>query len=257
MLNAMATHAAILVENAHLTQAVQEAEQAKASYISLVSHELRTPMTTIKGYTDLISKGAVGPVTPKQVNLLKVIRVNVDRMSALVSDLSDISRIESGLLKLQPVFFSLADYVEKSILALRPEIDEMGQSLTLEIPTDLPQAFADTNRFVQIMNVLLSNANTYTPEGGEIRVCASPLGDSVRIEVSDSGAGISTEDQAQVFSPFFRSDDPSVRDLQGWGLGLSVAKGLVELMGGKIGLHSHVGRGSTFWFTLPAPQDNE
>jgi signal transduction histidine kinase len=254
LLNALAAHSALAVENAQLNRAVQEAIQAKVSYISLVSHELRTPMTSINGYTDLISKGAAGPVSDQQVNLLNVIRDNVDRMSALLSDLSDISRIETGGLKLQPTSFTLTGFIENSLRAIGPKLEKLDQSVSLEIPADPPKVFADPSRFVQVLNILLSNANSYTPPEGQIKVCVFPQGDVVRIEVSDSGAGISPEDQVQIFSSFFRSDDPLVREKQGWGLGLSVARGLVELMGGKIGVQSQSGRGSTFWFTLPVYQ---
>jgi two-component system, OmpR family, phosphate regulon sensor histidine kinase PhoR len=115
----------------------------------------------------------------------------------------------------------------------------------------LPQVFADPNRLVQILTNLISNASKYSAAGGNIRVLARAGDDNVRIEVVDNGIGISPEDQARIFTQFFRSDDPAVREEQGWGLGLSVARRLVDIMNGDMGFESMLGHGSRFWFTLP------
>ncbi len=258
-LNRLAARAVIAIENARLYQAVQRANLEKSKFVSVVSHELRIPMTSIKGYTDLMLKGMAGDVTDQQSNFLSTIRSNVDRMATLVSDLSNISRIETGRLKLDPEMIDLRRYVEEPLESLRPRIDEKGQTLELYIPEDLPQAYADPNRVMQVVTNLISNAWKYTPEGGWITVVARDDGETVRIEVRDTGIGISEEDQAELFSQFFRSEDPVVREEQGWGLGLNVTKRLVELMGGEIGVSSQLGKGSTFWFNLPvkAPEAAE
>lgn len=250
-LDRMAARAASAVQNARLYRAVQDANLAKTKFVSVVTHELRLPMTSIKGYTDLLRQGVVGPVNEMQLNFLNVVRNNVERMTALVSDLSDISRIESGRLKWTPALIVVPDYIQEAISTLRPKIDERQQKLEVNLPADLPRAYADPNRLVQVLTNLLSNANRYTAEGGQITIQAHPEGDFVRIEVSDNGIGISPEDQTQLFTQFFRSEDPAVRELPGWGLGLHVSKGLVELMGGQIGVQSTLKVGSTFWFTLP------
>jgi signal transduction histidine kinase len=247
----LASRSAAAIENARLYEAVQLANQAKSKFVSVVTHELRIPMTSIKGYSDLLRQGAVGPVNDMQLNFLDVIRNNVERMSALVSDLSDISRVETGRLKLENALIPVQKYFDDTLSSLRPRLQEKNQILETEIPADLPLVNADPNRLVQVLTNLISNAWKYTPSGGRIRVVALPQNDFVRIEVSDTGIGISQEDQAKLFSQFFRSDDPNVRSEQGWGLGLSVARRIVELMGGNMGCQSHLGEGSTFWFTLP------
>lgn len=256
-LERLAYRAAFAITNAQLFQAVQLANQAKSKFVSVVVHELRIPMTSIKGYTDLLRQGAVGPVNEAQKGFLEVIRNNVNRMAALVSDLSDIARIETGRLKLDLAHIALSTQVDEALRSLSPEILNKKQSLELQIPADLPMVYADPQRVVQVLTNLLSNAHKYTPEGGKLSLRASLLSAPivpqpvVRIEISDSGIGISAEDQARLFTQFFRSEDPNVREQQGWGLGLSVARSLVELMGGKIGVQSTPGSGSTFWITLP------
>lgn len=253
-LNYLCGRAASAIENALLYQDVQQANQAKTKFVSVVTHELRIPMTSIKGYTDLLRQGTVGPVNEQQLNFLNVIRNNVERMSALVSDLSDISRIETGRLKLECSLISLQEHLDETICNLGPKLEEKGQALKLELPPDLPRVYADPNRLVQVLTNLLSNAWKYTSAGGEIRLTARQEGQQVRVEVIDDGIGISTSDQEMLFEQFFRSEDAAVREQQGWGLGLNVAKRLVEIMGGTIGFSTSLGRGSTFWFTLPTQE---
>ena len=247
----LSSRAAAAMENARLYEAVQEANKAKSKFVSVVTHELRIPMTSIKGYTDLLRQGAVGPINDMQKNFLGVIRNNVERMSALVSDLSDISHLETGRLKLNSTFLNLADQIQEIAATLTPRFQDKQQTLEIEATGDLPKVFADPNRLAQVLTNLISNANKYTPNAGKVWVGARTEGDMVRVEVKDTGIGISEEDQAGLFGQFFRSESPEVREQQGWGLGLNVAKRLVALMGGEIGAISAVGQGSTFWFTLP------
>lgn len=250
-LNIIASQAAVFVENKRLQQAVIDVQDSKAKFLSVVTHELRIPMTSIRGYADLLRQAAVGPVNDMQVNFLNVIRNNVERMSALLTNLSDFSKLEANRLKLDLGYLHLRQVVGKAVEAQRPGIEEREQTLEVEVAADLPQVYADGARVEQLLINLINNASKYTSQGGEIRVVATQEGDRVRIRVIDNGIGISPSDQEMVFSAFFRSETPKVREEQGWGLALAVSKGLVELMNGEMGFESTLGEGSTFWFILP------
>jgi signal transduction histidine kinase len=247
----LAGRAGAALENGRLYQAVQEANSAKTKFVSVVTHELRIPMTSIKGYTDLLRQGAVGPINEIQTNFLNVIKNNVDRMSTLVSDLSDISHIETGRIKLNSNLIPAGDAVHDTVTNLEPRIKEKSQALTVSVENNLPLVYADPTRLVQVLTNLLNNAHKYTPENGRLSLRALPWGEFVRFEVQDNGIGISLEDQKSLFSQFFRSESPQVREQQGWGLGLNLANRLVYLMGGEMGMYSTLGEGSIFWFTLP------
>jgi signal transduction histidine kinase len=253
----LAERASGAIENTQLYQATQLADESKSQFITIVTHELKIPMTSIRGYADLIRQGTVGPVTEKQAQFLDTIRNNVDRMADLVSDLSDISRIDTGRLKvdLQPV--SINDYVRETIANLRPQFEQKSQEIKIELDPDLPLVLVDRVRLVQILTNLLSNANKYTPEQGAISISGSRQGLALRIAIQDTGIGLSESEQAQLFSQFFRSEAPEAREQTGWGLGLYVTRRLLELMQGEIGVESTAGEGSTFWFTLPIAVEGE
>jgi signal transduction histidine kinase len=231
-----------------------EANLARAQFISVVSHELRLPMTSIKGYTDLILQGTVGEINPRQREFLEIVRSSVDRMDDLVSDLLDISRIETGRIKLDPAPISLAAQMEQVLKDLRPGILEKRLEILVDLPAELPRVYADPVRVNQVLENLIENARKFTREGGSIRFASMKADGFVRTEVRDTGIGISPEDQARLFEPFFRSEAAAVREQSGWGLGLNVARNLVRLMGGEIGVESELGSGSVFWFTLPIDQ---
>jgi DNA-binding response OmpR family regulator len=141
--------------------------------------------------------------------------------------------------------------VEAVILSLKARLDEKRQQLEVDLPDALPPVMADKDRLIQILMNLVSNAHKYTPEGGWIRIRARPQGGMVRVEVQDTGIGIPPEALPRIFERFYRVDDPRVQETPGTGLGLSIVKALVELHGGQIGVESEVGKGSTFYFTLP------
>jgi signal transduction histidine kinase len=247
----LADHAAAAVENTRLFQEVRRANDAKSQFVSIVSHELKIPMTSIRGYADLLKQGLVGPVNEKQLEFLRTIVSNVDRMTALVSDLSDISRIETGRLRIEPATVFVADLIRDVLAQMKPQFDARRQTVETEVPGILPRAHTDPQRMMQILANLLSNANKYTPDGGAIKILAAVESGMVRITVRDSGIGMTEQDQARLFTQFFRGESAAVRDQPGWGLGLHVTKRLVEVLGGTIGVESEPGAGSTFWFTQP------
>jgi PAS domain S-box-containing protein len=228
-----------------------EAERAKSEFVSTVSHELRTPMTSIKGYADLLLMGAVGGLADDQRRFLTIIKSNTDRLTMLVNDLLDLSRIESGRVALAPKEMRAVDATHQVVIAMEGRANEKGLTLAADIPADLPKVFADPDRVIQILTNLVGNAVNYTPAGGKIDVSARAFGDEVHISVHDTGIGISKEDQEKLFARFFRAEDPIVQEAPGTGLGLSITRSLVEMHGGRLWVESELGVGSTFTFTLP------
>lgn len=253
----LADHAAVSIVNAQLYEEVKRANQYKSEFVSVVAHELKLPMTSIKGYSDLLVMGAAGQPTEGQLQFLNTIRSNVDRMNTLVSDLLDISRIETGRLKLDIKPVAMQAVVEETLRTLRKHIEDKQQSLVVDVPDGLPDVLGDKSRLIQVLANLISNAYKYTPTGGSIMIRVRPDGAAADekpylvCHVQDTGVGMSPEDLEKLGQKFFRAGDQRVRDVPGHGLGFSIAKNLVEMQGGKMEIESELNKGSTFSFTLP------
>jgi signal transduction histidine kinase len=253
----LADHAAVSIANAQLYEEVKRANQYKSEFVSIVAHELKLPMTSIKGYSDLLVKGAAGQPNETQLQFLNVIRSNVDRMNTLVSDLLDISRIEAGRLKLDIRPVAMQVVIEETLRTLRKHIEDKEQTLEVDVPESLPNVMGDKSRLIQVLANLVSNAYKYTPSGGRIMIEVRPDGVSdegksfLVCRVRDTGVGMSLEDLEKLGQKFFRAGDQRVRDVPGHGLGFSIAKNLVEMQGGKIEIQSVLNEGSTFSFTVP------
>jgi len=263
-LNRLSDNAAIAISNAQLFAEVQRANLAKSEFVSFVAHELKNPMTSIKGYSELLAAGSVGQINEMQSNFLSTIRANVQRMSALVSDLNDNAKIEAGQLRLDYKPVNVDDVVDEVIRSTKRQVEEKKQFIELNVPTKLPNVWADQTRVGQVLTNLVSNAHKYTPEGGKILVGAEvtpnqwdPGGakEVVHLWVKDNGIGISMEDQAKIFQKFFRSDDSKAREAPGTGLGLNITKSLVEMQGGRIWFDSEFRHGTTFHFTVPTAEE--
>jgi signal transduction histidine kinase len=234
---------------------VQEVNRLKTEFVTIVSHELRTPLTSIAGYVELLLAGEAGRLVQAQREYLGTVKNNADRLIELIEDLLDISRIEAGKVELHRTTLDLSQLIQEVAGLLRPQIEAKGQLLTLNLADALPVLVGDAKRVMQILTNLLSNAHKYTPPGGRITVTVRGEDGRVRVEVQDTGIGLSSDDQAQLFAKFFRAKNPATRQVGGTGLGLAITRSLVEMHGGEITVSSAPGQGSTFSFTLSATQD--
>ena len=232
-------------------------DQLKEEFISVAAHELKTPMTALQGYTELLLSESVGKITPMQEDFLQIIKTNVERLADLANDLLDVERIEAGTVQLQIQELHLADLVDEVVVFFQTKVEHKGLNLMVEVPRDLPVIWGDRGRLVRLLTNLMDNACKYTPGGGQVGIAARQVDGKIQVDVMDTGIGISRQDQEQLFSRFFRADNPLIREIGGTGLGLSIAKSIVSLHGGEIWMDSELGRGSTFSFTLPLARDGK
>ena len=230
---------------------IQEANRLKTEFVSMVSHELRTPLTSIQGYVHLLLEGEAGPLSEEQREFVEVVRGNAERLLTLINDLLDLSRIEAGRTELHPTTLDVGRSIREVADSLRPLVEAKGQQLALDLPDRLPAAWADPERVIQILTNLLSNAHKYTPAGGRIAVAARAQDGRVVVDVRDTGIGLSPDEQAQLFTRFFRARNTATRQVSGTGLALAITRSLIELHGGEIAVISAPGEGSTFTFSLP------
>ncbi|MDF1515258.1 MAG: ATP-binding protein, partial [Anaerolineae bacterium] len=251
----LADHAAIAIENARLFQEVQQANAAKTQFVSFVSHELKQPMTSINGYCELLAKEVAGALNPQQQHFVSIIHNSVERMDHLVQELMDVSRIESGQMRLDMGPVAPGDVVHQTVESFQQALKEKRQTLTVSIADNLPVISGDKERLVQVLTNLLSNAHKYTPDGGEIVVSAAPYEEEGRDyicwSVKDSGIGMSREELDKLFTKFFRSERSIVRNSPGTGLGLAISQSIIQLHGGSITAASTYQQGSVFSFTVP------
>ena len=252
----LADRAAVAIKNARLYEAIQAAHDAKSEFVSLVAHELRVPMTSIKGYTDLINSGMAGELNDTQKQFLDVIRRNLDRMSSLISDLADINRVDGGRMVFNSQDFELRDVIADVTGSLSERIESRKQTIDVQVDDAVTAVYADPTRIAQVLTNLVSNANKYTPDGGHIQVRVNCNDTHAIVAVADNGLGISEEDQAKLFTQFFRSESHEVREQPGWGLGLSIVRKMVEAQNGEIAFESTLGEGSTFTFSVPLASMN-
>ncbi|HEY8742197.1 MAG TPA: ATP-binding protein, partial [Chloroflexota bacterium] len=226
-------------------------QRMKDEFVSLVSHELRTPLTSIKGYTDLLLAGEVGALATEQREFLEIVQRNADREVTLVNDLLDLSRLEAGQMELRRTRLALSPLLQEVADAFRPQLDAKQQRLTLDLAPHLPPVLGDAERLTQVFTNLISNAHKYSPAGATITVSAMPQGDGLRVDVRDTGIGLTPEEQARIFTRFYRADNRTTREVGGTGLGLAITRALVERHEGTITVSSAPGAGSTFSVTLP------
>ncbi len=227
----------------------------KNQFLSHVSHELRTPLTCIHQYVTLLLDGLAGPVAPDQADHLKTVLKSVNQLHAMVRDLLEATRAESGKMRVEPRCVALGELIQQTVAMMRPTADEKRIGLEIAIDQTLPLVHADPDRVLEVLINLVDNAIKFTPPDGAVMVQASRVDadpSSVYISVSDTGRGISPESKALIFERLYQDADSIDNNRSGLGLGLFICREIVRLHQGRIWVSSEPGQGSTFTFTLPA-----
>jgi PAS domain S-box-containing protein len=224
-------------------------EQMKDEFVSTVSHELRTPLTAIKGFIELVADGDAGPLSEAQREFLQIASRNTDRLGNLINDLLDVNRIESQQFEIRCATTDLGLVLEDVVATFRPLAEAKGLEFRSHIDP-LPHLQGDGPRLVQVFSNLVSNAIKYTPQG-EVGLRARRAQAGIEVVVHDSGIGLSREEQSQLFTKFFRGRNPVVSDTGGTGLGLVIAKAIIERHKGRIEVASVPGEGTHFRVLLP------
>ena len=229
----------------------KEIDRLNSEFVSVASHQLRTPLTAIKWIMEMVLDGDAGEVTADQREYFEQVYESNERMIRLVNDLRRVSQIEMGRITVKPKPRDLVQLARKIIQEMEPTVTERGQTITLECDGSLPKIPFDPEYIRQVIQNLLSNASRRTPAGGEIKVRIYKKGKDLVFMVSDTGYGIPANQQPQVFTKFFRGNNIVQKQTEGTGLGLYIAKGMVEASGGKIWFDSEENKGSTFYFSMP------
>ena len=240
------------------SKARQEAETAnelKLKFLAMISHELRTPLTPIKGFaTTLLAEDVVWPAE-KQREFLMIINRESDKLSDLIEQLLNLSRIEAGSLRITPKKLPFKNVLNSALVQLQALTAE--HALVLNISSDLPPIFCDEQRIAQVLTNLVGNAAKFSPPGSQITISAHRSGDLVQIDVADQGPGIPAEYRSRIFEAFRQVEDGTDNLIKGAGLGLAICKGLVEAQRGKIWVQDQRGPGAIMSFTLPVWKERD
>jgi signal transduction histidine kinase len=230
---------------------IEEFRQEQAEFMSVAIHELRVPMTSIRGYADMLNTPGMGELNDMQKQFLSTIRTNARRMESLLRDVSDISKVRGGMLKIAPkmdLYKNIIMTVEK---AMNPVAEELGRTLTF-VPAEqgLPLLNTDGQWLANALNRLVENGLRYTREGGHVTVSASGENNRLHIQIQDDGIGMTMEEMAQLGTPYYRADSDHVRNYKGSGLGIPIAFGIIDILGGQVHVESQPDQGTTITVTL-------
>ena len=232
-------------------ETLAETNRMKSEFVSIVSHQLRSPLSNLKWVIEILMSGKVCPVAEEQIEYIQILRENSKRMDELVSDLLTVSRIEQNRLPLQEEKTSLKELVEKIIK--ETEILAKASNVEIEFSFDdeMPEIVFDPSQVKLAIANLVENAVRYAKTKGLVKVRLKKQKNNLCLEVEDNGVGIPEKDQKYIFQKFFRSENAKKHQTEGSGLGLYIAKSIIEKSGGKMGFYSKENKGSTFWLTLP------
>ncbi len=230
---------------------LKKATQAKSEFLANMSHELRTPFNAVIGFSELLLDEIPGKINQKQRQCLDDILSSSKHLLSLINDVLDLSKVEAGKLELKQKDFTLNKLIESLTRTIMPILVPRKQSLDIEIEKGLPPIHADKTKIRQVLLNLLSNSVKFMPDGGKLKIEAIRKDSWCQISVIDNGIGMKQEEQERIFEPFYQLDNPISRERSGTGLGLTIAKQIVEKHGGRIWVESEYGKGSCFTFTLP------
>jgi PAS domain S-box-containing protein len=229
----------------------KEIDRAKTEFVSLASHQLRTPLSAIKWYAEMLADGDAGALNVEQAEFVHNLYQSNERMIELVNSLLNISRLELGKIKIEPVETDLGQLAADSLKELEPKVATKKQKVILNVDSGVPKVMVDPKLIRQVYANLLTNAVKYTPEGGSITVEIAKKGDEVVSRVTDTGYGIPAEDKKRIFERFYRAQNIQKVDAEGTGLGLYLVKAIIESSNGKVWFESEENKGTTFWISLP------
>jgi len=235
-----------------IIDSLKRARIDRDEFISIVGHELKTPLTPLRGYLDLLLSEKFGPLNAKQREALEIMSKSINLSSKLITDLSQISRLESPKMKIKKEEISLDQIIEEAFKEMKSFAIEKGVFISSSIPSDFPIIHADRDSVVRVLTNLFHNAIKFTPKGGRIWINAKRTGDNVLVSIRDNGIGIAKKNLKNVFRKFTKIESKIAEEYKGTGLGLSICKAIVERHGGRIWAESKGrGKGSTFYFTFP------
>ncbi len=267
LLQAVADQAAVAVESTRLYQELEERveqlyhaheelralDRQRTEFVQHVSHELRTPLTFIRGYVELVLQGELGPLTEQQRESLKIVLDKTSLLSRTAEDIVMLQFPQLGPRMLAPI--SLSHLARAALQGAEATAKAARIILRAKIPDDIPKVLADSRRLMQVFDNLFSNAIKYSPDGGTVTVTVQEMDDAIQVAVQDEGIGIPKDAQTHIFERFYQVDPSRPPRLGGFGLGLTIVKEVIEAHGGRVWVESKVGRGSTFYFTLPKRVD--
>jgi signal transduction histidine kinase len=263
------SYSEVVRKNTALEEALarlKELDHLKSSFLATVSHELRTPLTSIIGYSEMLSEGMCGPLTKEQLEFVQTIRQKGDQLLQLILSLLDLSKLESGTMRMYPIAVPIEAVLNDAVTTIGPSAAKRGVRLAVKPGAPVPYIKADPDRLRQIFVNLADNAVKFTPKGGEVSLSAAvveargpeagavllaPLRRELEVRVSDTGVGIPHHERQRIFDAFYQVDQSSTREQGGAGLGLAIVKRLVEAHQGRIRVEDHEPQGTTFVVTLP------